>query len=70
LIIPAGCVFLGAVHDYIGAMASIRMDGANLPKIIRSTLGKWYATVFSWFMLALLLLVVAVFINVPANLID
>jgi carbon starvation protein CstA len=70
LIIPVGCVFLGAVHDFVGGMASIRMDGANLPKIIRSTLGRWYSTAFSWFMLALLLLVVAVFINVPANLID
>ena len=70
LLIPIGCVFIGAVHDFIGAMVSIRMDGANLPKIIRSTLGKGYASVFSWFMLVLLLLVVAVFINVPANLID
>lgn len=70
LLIPVGCVFLGAVHDFVGAMASIRMDGANLPKIIRSTLGRGYSAVFSWFMLVLLLLVVAVFINVPANLID
>lgn len=70
LIIPAGCVLLGAAHDFIAAMASIRMNGANLPGIIRSTLGRRYSAVFSWFMLVLLLLVVAVFINVPANLID
>ena len=70
LIIPVGCVLLGAVHDFVAAMASIRMGGANLPKIIGATLGKRYSAVFSWFMLALLLLVVAVFINVPASLID
>jgi carbon starvation protein CstA len=70
LIIPAGCVILGAAHDFLGGMMSIRMNGANLPKIIRSQLGSRYAGVFSWMMMVLLLLVVAVFINVPANLID
>lgn len=70
LIIPVGCVFLGAVHDFLGGMLSIRMNGANLPKIIRTYLGKGYAAAFSVFMTVLLLLVVAVFINVPANLID
>ncbi len=70
LIIPIGCVLMGAVHDFLGGMMSVRMNGANLPKIIRAQLGKGYAAVFSWFMLLLLLLVVAVFINVPATLID
>lgn len=69
LIIPLGCVFAGAVHDFLGGMASIRDKGANLPKIIRDNLGRGYASVFSWFMVGLLLLVVAVFINVPSNLI-
>ncbi len=70
LIIPVGCVLLGAAHDFIGGMMSLRMNGANLPTIIRKQLGKGYAAVFSWFLVVLLLLVVAVFINVPANLID
>ena len=70
LIIPVGCVLMGAVHDFLGGMMSIRMNGANLPRIIKTHLGGVYATVFSWFLMALLLLVVAVFINVPANLID
>jgi carbon starvation protein CstA len=51
-------------------MMSLRNDGANLPRIVRKYLGGAYATVFSWVMAVLLLLVVAVFINVPANLID
>ena len=70
LIIPVGCVFMGAVHDFAAGMMSLRMNGANLPKIVRELLGRKYATVFSWFMIVLLLLVVAVFINVPATLID
>lgn len=70
LIIPVGCVFMGAVHDFIAGMMSLRMKGANLPKIVRELLGAKYSAVFSWIMIALLLLVVAVFINVPASLID
>ena len=70
LIIPVGCVLMGAVHDFAGGMMSLRNNGANLPKLVRKYLGNAYATVFSWVMAILLLLVVAVFINVPANLID
>ncbi|MBO7483367.1 MAG: carbon starvation protein A [Kiritimatiellae bacterium] len=69
LIIPVGCVFMGAVHDFAAGMMSLRMNGANLPKIVERNLGRTYSAVFSWIMLVLLLLVVAVFINVPANLI-
>jgi len=69
LIIPVGCVFMGAVHDFVAGMMSLRMEGANLPRIVERNLGKAYASAFSWIMLLLLLLVVAVFINVPANLI-
>lgn len=69
-IIPVGCVLAGATHDFLGGMMSLRDNGANLPKIIRDNLGKGYAAVFSWFMVFLLVLVVAVFINIPANLID
>ena len=69
-IIPVGCVFAGAVHDFLGGMASLRDNGANLPKIVRDNLGRVYSAVFSWFMVVILLLVVAVFINVPAHLVD
>ncbi len=70
LIIPLGCLLMGAVHDFVGGMMSIRMGGANLPKVVNKYLGKTYSVFFSCFMIALLLLVVAVFINIPANLID
>ena len=68
LIIPVGCVIAGATHDFLAGMMSLRDKGANLPKIIRDNLGKGYSGIFSWFMVILLLLVVAVFINIPANL--
>ena len=70
LIIPVGCVFMGAVHDFLAGMMSIRRNGANMPKIVEEMLGKGYATGFSWVMVLLLLLCCAVFINVPANLFD
>lgn len=70
LIIPVGCVLMGAVHDYLAGMMSMRMNGANMPRMVRENLGSGYARAFTWFLMLLLLLVVAVFVNVPANLID
>ena len=70
LIIPIGNIIGGAVHDYFAGMMSIRDGGANMPAMIRKNLGSRYAAVFSWFMVVLLLLVVAVFINIPAQLLS
>jgi len=70
LIIPVGCVLMGAVHDFIAGMMSTRRNGANLPKLVTEFLGGGYSKVFSWVMVLLLLLCCTVFINVPANLID
>lgn len=70
LIIPVGCVLMGAVHDFFAGMISMRMKGANMPKIVRQHLGKWYSYIFSWMLIICLLLCVTVFINVPANLIN
>ena len=69
-IIPIGCVLMGAVHDMAAGMMSIRDKGANLPKIVHKNLGMGYNVFFEWFMVVLLLLVVAVFINIPADLIN
>lgn len=69
-IIPIGNVLGGAVHDYISGMMSVRNDGANLPTLIKKYLGKGYYGFFGMFMTFLLLLVVAVFINIPAGLIN
>ena len=32
--IVLGCIFAGAVHDYLSGMLSLRHDGANLPNMI------------------------------------
>lgn len=70
LIIPAGCILGGAVHDFAAGMMSIRSGGANLPTIVRDNLGRPFASVFAVFMAILLILVVTVFINVPASLVN
>ncbi len=70
IIIPIGNIIAGAVHDFLGGMISLRHNGANLPAIVKMNLGRNFAHFFSVFMVFLLLLVVAVFINVPATLID
>jgi len=70
ILIPLGNIFGGAVHDFLGGMMSMRAEGANLPVLIRKNLGTPIYVIFSVFMSFLLILVVAVFINVPANLIN
>ena len=70
LIIPVGCILMGSVCDFMTGMISLRMNGANLPRIVRANLGRGYAAVFTWIMLFLLTLCITVFINVPAALID
>ena len=68
LILPVGCILAGAVHDFTAGMMSLRNKGANLTGLIRMTTGKAVYVIFSIFMLLALLLVVAVFINIPAQL--
>lgn len=70
LIIPVGCVLMGAVHDFTCGMMSMRMKGSNLSAIVVRMLGRGYGTAFAWVMCFLLLLCVTVFINVPAKIID
>lgn len=70
LIIPIGNIIAGATHDFISGVMSIRRGGANLPVLIKDNLGTNYFRFFSVFSALLLILVVAVFINIPAQLID
>lgn len=68
LIIPVGCILMGAVHDFVIGMMSMRHGGANLPELVRRTAGEPVYRLFSVFVCVALLLVVAVFVNVPAKL--
>lgn len=61
-----GCIFGGAVHDYLSGMLSIRNNGANLPDLIGKYLGKSTRMIMLAFMVILLVLVGAVFVYSPA----
>jgi len=62
-----GCIFAGAVHDYLSGMLSLRNDGGGLPVIIGKYLGNTTKNVTLAFSVLLLLLVGAVFVYSPAS---
>lgn len=64
-----GTIFAGAVHDFLSGVISIRRDGASLPEIVGSELGTNVKQLMRVFSLALMVLVGAVFILTPADLI-
>lgn len=66
--IVLGCIFGGAVHDYMVGMLSMRKHGASLPEIVGDELGYAPRIVVRIFSLALLLLVGTVFATTPAGL--
>lgn len=63
-----GTIFAGAVHDYLAGMLSIRQGGASLPEIVGSQLGGRIKNVMRVFALLLMILVGAVFVYNPADL--
>ncbi|MBQ3593983.1 MAG: carbon starvation protein A [Bacteroidales bacterium] len=67
--IVLGTIFAGAVHDYLSGMVSLRNDGASLPQIVGKYLGSRTEKVMIVFTLLLMVLVVAVFVLQPAQLI-
>ncbi len=64
-----GTIFAGAVHDFISGMISIRAGGASLPEIVGHELGNGVKQWMRFFSMVLLILVGAVFVLQPANLI-
>lgn len=65
-----GCIFAGAVHDYLCGMICIRQGGVSLPEIIGNELGDGMRIVMRVGALVLLVLVGAVFVTTPAALLD
>ncbi len=65
-----GTIFAGAVHDYMSGMLSLRNDGASLPEIVGSQLGNKIKNVMRVFALLLMILVGAVFVYNPADLLS
>lgn len=66
--IALGTIFAGGVHDYLSGMLSLRMDGASLPEIVGSQLGGKVKLIMRIFALLLMILVGAVFVYNPADL--
>ena len=56
-----GNIFIGAVHDYLALMASVRYDGKSVQFVATDLMGKRTGYAFYWIVFFLLILVVAAF---------
>lgn len=63
-----GTIFAGAVHDYLSGMLSLRNGGASLPELVGAQLGGGIKNTLRVFALMLMILVGAVFVYNPADL--
>lgn len=61
-----GCIFAGAVHDYLSGMLSVRHGGANLPDLVGDYLGVPTKRIMLVFSVFLLMMVGVVFVYSPA----
>lgn len=68
--ITLGGIFLGAMHDMVAGVISLKNKGESLPETIGSLLGPQVKTFMRIFSVLLMVLVGAVFLSQPANLID
>lgn len=66
--IVLGTIFAGAVHDFFSGTLSIRNGGESLPEIVGRYLGSKTKKVMCVFTLVLMILVGAVFVSGPAEL--
>ena len=67
--IVLGTIFAGAVHDFFSGALSIRHGGESLPEIVGRYLGMTTKKVMTIFTMILMILVGAVFVSGPAELI-
>lgn len=66
--IVLGCIFGGAVHDFLAGGISLRKNGASLPEIVGDELGKTARISMRVLSLLLMVLVGSVFTTTPAGL--
>lgn len=66
--IVLGCIFGGAVHDYLSGMISLSKKGASLPEVVGDELGKGPRIGMRALSLILMVLVGTVFAQTPASL--
>lgn len=62
-----GCIFAGAVHDYLTGMLSMRNGGCDLPALVEKYLGKAASRVLLVFAVFLLVMLGTVFVYSPAE---
>lgn len=68
--IVLGSIFAGAVHDFLSGMISLRNKGCSLPEIHGDFLDNGVKQFMRGFMVLLMILVGAVFVNTPASLLN
>ena len=68
--IVLGCIFAGAVHDYMAGMLSMRHDGEGLAELAGRYLGRWPRLLVLAFTVFLLLMVGTVFVYSPAQILS
>ncbi len=69
-----GNIFIGAVHDYLSLMSSVRYDGHSVQWVAGRVIKKRTGYIFAWFIFFVLILVVAafgavlgkIFVKIPA----
>lgn len=66
--IVLGCIFAGAVHDYLCGMICVRKGGASLPEMVGDEIGQGVRQLMRILSLVLLVLVGTVFVTTPAAL--
>ncbi len=67
--ITFGGIFMGAAHDFIAGIISVRSNGASLPESVGEYLGPRVKIIMRVFSVGLMVLVGAVFLSQPAELI-
>ncbi len=67
--ITLGGVFMGAMHDFVAAVMSLRRNGESLPEVVGHFLGNGARQFMRLFSVLLMVLVGAVFMSQPAALI-
>ena len=66
--IVIGCIFMGAVMDYMSGMLSLRNDGASLPAIVGKYMGRRGRMILAFLTMFLMIAVGASFTSGPADL--
>ncbi len=68
--IVLGTIFGGAVHDYMSGMMSVRSNGAGQPELVGRELGRSIKQFMRFFSIGLMVVVGAVFVSGPAELLN